>query len=382
MAHIAIIGKYYKPFSGGIEHVTEQQAEYIAKKHVVDVIVSAHDRSFGDENISGVNVIRLKRNILFKSQPICFSVLWRLNLKRYDIVHFHGPNPFFATVLFLKIIFSRYRGKLVVTHHADVYGRKLLKAVTAPFYKALMKRAFWVSVTSAKNAEISTDIPRLAKIVVLPLCIDAREYEMSAEEKERAEVWRTSLFGEKPLVGFVGRHARYKGIDVLLRAISRIEGISAVIAGDGPYSETLKTQAAELGISDRVLFVGAVSEEKKKEILKAIDVFVFPSTETSEAFGIGQLEAMYIGAVVVASNLPTGVTDVSVDNETAILARPGDEVDLARKIDLALRDAELRQKIRAGASRHIREYFDKSVVLDRYTGLIEWALNENNGKCI
>src|SRR5690606_7166741 len=97
----------------------------------------------------------------------------------------------------------------------------------------------------------------------------------------------------------------------------------------GPFREPCMQLAAELGVADRVHFPGALSAAEKSRLLLAIDVFAFPSTEITEAFGVSQLEAMLHGTAVVASNLPTGVTDVAIDEVTALLAEPGNADQLA-----------------------------------------------------
>lgn len=368
---ILVIGKYYHPFDGGIEHVTRLFARELAGRYDVTVIASAHDDSHGDSVHEGVTVRRLRTNLRLMSQPMSASLFPALRLRDVDLVQIHVPNPFAVCALWLAIRLQGYRGHLVLSHHMDIQGRAFVRRILAPFYTSLARRADWVSVTSRKNFEISRDLPRDARIVTLPLCIDTDDYPADEARREQALAWRRASFGEAPLVGFVGRHARYKGLDVLVRAVAALPGVVAVIAGDGPYRAGAMALAQALGVADRVHFPGPVSHQEKLRLLAAIDVFAFPSTETTEGFGVTQLEAMVLGAVVVAGDLPTGVTDVALDERTALLARPGDAAHLAAQIGRILADPALADRLRRDARRHVEANFSQRAVLSELNRLVD-----------
>lgn len=175
-------------------------------------------------------------------------------------------------------------------------------------------------------------------------------------------------------LGFVGRHARYKGLDVLVRALAQTPGVHTFIAGDGPYRAVAQGLASTLGVADRAHFLGEVAEPEKLRLFAASDVFVLPSTEITEAFGIAQLEAMAAGLPVIASDLPTGVTDVTVDGVSGLLCAPGDPASLSAAIRRLASDDRLRQKLAVGAQMHVRERFDEEVVLARSIDALEAAL--------
>lgn len=360
---ILVIGKYYAPFNGGIELVTRQYAERLAQRFDVDVLVSAHDGDSGIVEIDGVRVIRVATQMTLFSQPLSFGMLTRIRPGDYAAVQFHAPNPFVSSILWVKMTLQGFRTPVMIFHHMEISGRQALRRLLTPAYRHLARKAAWVSVTSPRNYAISQDLPRDAKVVTLPLFVDRAAYPDDAAFRTAAADWRRQNYGEGPLVGFIGRHAHYKGLDVLVRALAKLPDARAVIAGDGPFRAPTMALARELGIADRIDFPGEISHGDKCRLLAAIDVFAFPSTGQTEAFGLSQLEAMLLGAVVVASDLPTGVTDVSVDEETALLARPGDAEHLARQIDRALSDTELRTRLRANALRHVEQHFSRERVL-------------------
>ncbi|TKX83884.1 glycosyltransferase family 1 protein [Halorubrum sp. SS5] len=103
----------------------------------------------------------------------------------------------------------------------------------------------------------------------------------------------------------VSRLVHRKGIDQLLEAMALVAAedpsVQLGIAGSGPERDRLERQAAELGISESVTFLGFVSEERKRVLLHESSVFVSPSRQ--EGFGIAVLEAMATGTPVVANDL-------------------------------------------------------------------------------
>ncbi len=100
-----------------------------------------------------------------------------------------------------------------------------------------------------------------------------------------------------------------------------------------------------------------MTQAEKCRILAAIDVFAFPSTEITEAFGIAQIEAMMLGAPVVASDLPTGVTDVSVDGKTALLVPPRNAEALAQGLRRIIDYPALGSELASRAAMRVRERF-------------------------
>ncbi|WP_346911896.1 glycosyltransferase [uncultured Roseibium sp.] len=352
MAKILVVGKYYYPFQGGIEDNTKSVCETLAKKHDVTVLVFNHEAGEREEHINGVRVIRKKVLANLKSQPVAPRLFSGISIDDYDAIHFHSPNPF-ANALFLwKWGFSK-RPPVIVTHHMDIYGRKFLRNLAIPFLHLLVKNAKTTIITSKKNLTISADLPNSGNYTVIPLSIDPDDFVIDESIRKSVMNRRKALYGDAKVIGFLGRHARYKGLTELVEAISGLPDIHLLIAGDGPLRQNIETRVRELGLTDRVHFLGRVSHEEKLELFASIDAFVFPSTEITEAFGISQIEAMFCKTPVVSSNLPTGVTDVAIDGRTAILAEPGDVESLREKIRIVIEDADLSARLRQAGHEHV-----------------------------
>jgi len=131
-----------------------------------------------------------------------------------------------------------------------------------------------------------------------------------------------------PLFAYVGRLKRYKGVDLILQAFSHLNrpGARLAIAGAGDYRDHLEQLAGALGISDRVRFLGFISAEEKRDLLRRSWASVFASPK--EGWGLTNLEAQACGTPVIASDSP-GLRESLVPDKTGFLVPHGDITALA-----------------------------------------------------
>jgi glycosyltransferase involved in cell wall biosynthesis len=132
-----------------------------------------------------------------------------------------------------------------------------------------------------------------------------------------------------PVIGALGRLDDIKGFDVLLRAAAKLRGqgvdFRLKLAGDGPEMGALRRLSDGLGLSDRVEFVGWVSNPG--DFLTTIDLFVMPSRY--ESFGLVVIEAMAAGVPVITSDIE-GPCEILKGGALGTLFRNEDDADLAR----------------------------------------------------
>ncbi|HEY7686393.1 MAG TPA: glycosyltransferase family 4 protein [Gemmatimonadales bacterium] len=141
----------------------------------------------------------------------------------------------------------------------------------------------------------------------------------------------------RPTFLYVGRLKRYKGVDIALRALAlaraRRPDVELEIAGAGDDLPRLVAHARTLGLGDAVRFLGFVSEEDKRRLLRATWAVVFPSPK--EGWGISNVEAAACGTPALASDSP-GLRETVRHGETGYLVPHGDAQAMAeRMVELA-----------------------------------------------
>jgi phosphatidyl-myo-inositol alpha-mannosyltransferase len=174
---------------------------------------------------------------------------------------------------------------------------------------------------------------------------------------------------------FLGRLAKRKGCRQLIEAFEllshRLPEARLVVAGDGSHRRPLEKLVEGLRISDKVDFLGYISEESKPELLASADVACFPSLY-GESFGIVLVEAMSAGAgVVLAGNNP-GYSSV-LDAQPVLLVDPMDKQAFAERLYMLLTDHGLRQKLHDWQKADVEQYDIKIVgeqILKLYQGAI------------
>ena len=170
-----------------------------------------------------------------------------------------------------------------------------------------------------------------------------------------------------PYVLAVGRQVRQKGFDVLLEAMAILVrgtdiSTSAAPRRRRPRRAALERLAQELGLGDRVRFLGATDREQIASLFRGADLFVLPSRH--EPFGIVNLEAMAAGVPVVATEVG-GVPEFVIDGKTGILVRPDDAGELANAMSRLLADRALRDSCVDNGAEVAAEH-DWSVLADQY----------------
>ncbi len=198
---------------------------------------------------------------------------------------------------------------------------------------------------------------RRTLVVVVPngVAVPPEPQAAAPDRESRIRVRRELGLPEGFLFGVFSRLTRWKGQHVALEALAQLEDASCIIVGDAlfgeqDYARSLRVKAADLGIADRVRFLG--QRDDVASLMRAVDVVVHPSIDP-EPFGLTLVEAMLAGTPVVASR--TGAAGEILDEgRMGELVPPGDAAALAAAIERCrgLPQAVARQ---AAAARHHAE---------------------------
>ncbi|MHB1244065.1 MAG: glycosyltransferase family 4 protein [Gaiellaceae bacterium] len=161
-----------------------------------------------------------------------------------------------------------------------------------------------------------------------------------------------------PTLGFAGRLTAQKALPVLLEALRATDGVSLVVAGDGPERDAFEAGVRELGLEQRVRMLGAQPRARVVELFGAVDATVLSSSW--ENFPHTVVESLAAGAPVLSTDVG-GVAEVVRDGENGLLVPPGRPDLLAGAIGRYFGDDELRGRLRAAAAPSVADYAPERV---------------------
>jgi len=258
----------------------------------------------------------------------------------------------------------------------DVYDPHYRPA--AP-WRSLMRRAVQrtqavVCISSFVRSVVEREYPPAPGVPcrVIPHGVDVKTFHPRMRDDELRREY--GVGPEEPLVLTVQRLYPRKGVGTFLEAAARIARdrpqARFVVAGEGPERPVLERRAAELGLSARVLFTGAVPAARLPALYAAADVFAFHTFH--EGLGIVLLEAQASGCPVVTT-AAGGTLDIVRDGDSGLLVRPGDADAFARAVVRVLGDEELARRLRVRGRQVSEAEFDWDVVVERYLEVFEQA---------
>jgi len=366
---IVHVYKDYFPVLGGIENHVRVLAEgQAAAGHGVGVVVCALGRRTRRTVEAGVSIVRAARWGTLRSMPLspAYGTALRGLAADADVIHVHSPFP-----LGEQASLAMAPGvPVVVTHHSDVVKQKLLLRFYAPFYRRFLDRASRVIVTSSAYARTSPWLaPHGAKCRVVPLGIDAQAFAPGPAEATA----QTDLL-------FAGKLRYYKGLDDLLQALQRLEGVRLAVAGDGRMRQRLEALAAAPALAGRVRFLGEVPDAALPLLYRSARLFVLPANCRAEAFGTVLLEAMASGLPCITTELGTGTSWVVQDGVSGRVVPPRDPDALARAVRELLGDpAKCRRMGDAGRAR-VLEHFTTDRMAAGVEAVYREAVESENGR--
>jgi glycosyltransferase involved in cell wall biosynthesis len=335
---------YYRPHYSGLTVYSERLARTLASRgNQVTVLTSRYSPSLpAREVVDGVEVRRLQ--VAFRvSKGVIMPALpyWALRLgAAHDVVHLHLPQLDAA----LLAVSSRFLGKpVILTYHCELRLPRSAINWLANGVSHLADRislaASHVVVTNTRDyAEHSALLRQhLHKLVVI-----APPVEMPAVEPAVIESLRRRL-GVRPgqrLIGMAARLATEKGAEVLARALPHVMvrmpearvlyvGQYQDVLGEEAYARRLDPLLRDLG--DHWTFLGLLPPKEMAAFFALCEVTVLPSLNSTESFGMVQVESMICGTPVVASDLP-GVRQPTSETGMGMVVPPADPLALAGAI--------------------------------------------------
>ncbi|PIY93737.1 MAG: hypothetical protein COY69_00075 [Candidatus Magasanikbacteria bacterium CG_4_10_14_0_8_um_filter_32_14] len=322
VAHIVCT---YPPYYGGMGNIAFQMASYLSLfGHKIKVFTPQYSPKTDKKELKDKQdyVQRLSAPLQYGNAAYLPTISKELD--KFDLVHLH--YPFFGTANLVRKWKLKNKNKpLVVTYHMDTRGDGLKGFIFKIYTKFWMPKILGVAdkilVSSFDYIEHSDArkffLANKEKFVELPFGVDTKIF--CPRQKDDNLFSKNNLQKDVSTLLFVGGMdtAHYfKGIEILLQALFLLKEnnvkIQTIFVGGGKLREKFVLEAKGMGLENETHFVGHISNEELPSYYNLADLFILPSINTAEAFGVVLLEAMASGVPIIASDLP-GVRTVAKD---------------------------------------------------------------------
>ena len=348
---VAMVSPYSWAHPGGVNsHVRGLASEMMRRGHSVTII--APD---GGAEVPGAVLKSAGHSMPF---PANRSVAWlaftpgtREKVRRaisegtFDIVHVHEPLVPLVSTAAVRASECRVVG----TFHAAGDGRALAYGLARVLYRDVHRRLdYLIAVSESARSLVSSHFP--GDYELIPNGIDMQKFSRAREHPD-------NLPPAEPVILFVGRNEKRKGLSVLLKALPillrEVPDCRLVLVGEG-LGDRAVLRGLDSPLREHVSAIGYVSDEGLPAYYGAADIFCAPALG-GESFGVVLLEAMASGTAVVASDIP-GYRDVLDRAGGGRLFKTGDPEDLAVALTMLLKDDGLRGELKRKGLEGVREF--------------------------
>lgn len=288
-----------------------------------------------------------------------------LEAENFDLIHVHEPE---VPVIGAQIA-SRANCPIVATFHAthpeNTVG-KTIELFRIPYARSIFKKLAGMTAVSDTAARFVREWSG-QDVEIVPNYVDLAKYRDVAGVKR-----------DPNMILYVGRLEKRKGVKYLLEAFAELaerdSKVKLVIAGNGSDRSKLEDWVLSNEVP-RVKFLGNVSEERKVKLMNQAGLFCSPAI-FGESFGIVLIEAMAAGVPIVAGD-NSGYACVMKDRGLLSLVNPKDTPEFSRRLELMLRDIDIRNVWLDWANVYV-EQFDSQPVIDQYEEVYKKVIKRYN----
>jgi len=317
---IIIFSLAYRPFIGGAEVALEEIVSRLPE-HKYDIItVNLDGRQLAREQVGSVTIHRLGRGKISKYFFPFFAWRYARELQRkksYDLSWAMMANQAGLAALFFKFNFPAVPYLLTLQEGDSEWDIWLRTWWLRPVYKNIYRRADRIQAISNFLAERARRLGYHGQIDVVPNGIAENFFRTTDRERT------------KTLIS-VSRLVKKNGVADIIRSLQLLSEYKLILVGDGDLRRSLESLASELGVDQRIEFVGSIPANQVADQIARADIFIRPSL--SEGLGSAFLEAMAGGVPVIATNVG-GIGDIVRDKETGWIVPVGDNQAIATAVE-------------------------------------------------
>jgi len=245
---------------------------------------------------------------------------------------------------------------------------------------ALRRASHVTTICQGLRTEIANRGIADERITVIPNAVDIDLFRFGQEED--ASLRKRLGLGGATTMGFAGSFYGYEGLDLAIEALaalaSRQTNLKLLLIGGGPREDSLRTLAANLGVTDRVVFAGRVAQHEVQRYYGLIDLLVYPrhrTRVTEVVTPLKPLEAMAQGRILLASDVG-GHRELIRDGETGFLFAAGDLSAFVTKIEDVLGRQQEWARIRTQARRFVETERTWAASVVRYAPVYQALIAE------
>jgi len=292
----------------------------------------------------------LKKNVISTSFLINFNKI----VKNYDALHFHYPWPFADLVFLLNNFFFQYNKKLIISYHADIVGRYILKY----FYYFFLRKFFFKKIktfhfTSLKYSKIAEVKLKNKNIFISNVGLTNSDMNYN-KKKIRSSILKFKK--EDKIILFVGADRHYKGSNIVSSYANCNQDINIVVLTNNKnFKEKYQV------LSKKCKIYHNVNDNEKNYLLSLSRLLLFPSINKAESLGVILLEAMYFRLPVIGFKINSGTTSVLKNNFNSYLVRLNDFKDFNKKTNLVYTNDTIHSKL----SLNSRIYYEKNFTFSK-----------------
>ncbi len=366
MRVLQVYRDYFTILPGGIERHVYELAHNMQDLGSMEVLVSGRQRRSRTIEDGPVRVHLAGEWGRIQGVPLCPSFPRTVRKGRYDVVHFHSPNP-------TGELAARLAGSStarVATYHADTERGRRVSGLLNGFMYSMLAACDRVIASSEQLVGASPVLSRLRdnqpeSIRIIPFGVDVDRFSPGPGTMR-------ALWGPRPVVLFLGRLRYYKGLDYLIEAMRSLDA-TLVVAGNGLEADRIVTMGRQV-LEDRFVWLGDVADDQVPDIYRSADVFCLPSSSKAEAFGIAAMEALASGLPVITTEVGTATSTVTADGLTGFVVPPRDSEPLRSAIDKVLSGDDLRARMGAASRERALEMFDRRIMFERIAEVYREAI--------
>ena len=329
------------PARGGVEkYVLELSKQLVSLGNNVTV-VCADEPHAESCVVDGVKTIRLPYIAKVANTNITPRLFRTLMSQSFDVLHTHIPTPWSADISALVSLLKQKR--LLVTYHNDLTGQGMSGLVARLYNLTFLHLVLWrakkIVITQPKYIERSSHLKlHKKKVITIPLGVTLPLTVPSVRHKADQVFFMSVL----------DKHHEYKGLGTLLDAMVKVKDrrpdARLLAGGDGELIGKYRQLAKIHGISDSVEFLGYLPDEELARLYSSSSVFVLPSLNKLEGFGIVAMEALSYATPVITTSF-AGSSDLIKRNKAGLIVPPGDAVRLANAIIALLENQDEAQSM-------------------------------------